>query len=213
MNIFFQSATALDHLFVVVQLLSYVQLFAIPWTAALQASLFFTVSQSLLKFMSVESVMLSNHLILCCPLLLLPSIFPSICFFFFFSLSRLFPSGGQSIEASASVLPVNIQDWFPLGLTGLISLLSKGLFNSLLQHYWQTAKRHIMPYESSVGSQFFVVSGSRGSLYKRVTWDEYDQVLTGMWTENLAWVPWTVQIQSWAEKFLEIKLMVLFLLV
>ena len=139
MNIFFQSATALDHLFVVVQLLSYVQLFAIPWTAALQASLFFTVSQSLLKFMSVESVMLSNHLILCCPLLLLPSIFPSICVFFFFSLSRLFPSGGQSIEASASVLPVTIQDWFSLGLTVLISLPSKGpsrvFFNTTVQKH------------------------------------------------------------------------------
>ena len=57
---------------------SHVQLFATPWTAAHQASLSFTVSQSLLKFMSIESVMLANHLILCCPLLLLPSIFPSI---------------------------------------------------------------------------------------------------------------------------------------
>ena len=63
--------------FVVVQLLSHVQLFVIPWTAALQAFLSFTISQSLLKFMSIESVMPSNHLILYC-LLLLPSIFPSI---------------------------------------------------------------------------------------------------------------------------------------
>ena len=65
----------------VVQLLRQVQFFAIPWTAACQASLSFTVSQSLLKLMSVESVMPSNHLILSCPLLLLPSIFPSIRFF------------------------------------------------------------------------------------------------------------------------------------
>ena len=57
--------------------LSHVQLFANPWTAALQGSLSFTNSQSLLKLMSIESVMPSNHLILCCPLLLLPSIFPS----------------------------------------------------------------------------------------------------------------------------------------
>ena len=63
---------------VVVQLLSHVQLFATPWTAACQASLSFTMSWSLLKLMSIESVMPSNHLILCCPLLLLPSIFPSI---------------------------------------------------------------------------------------------------------------------------------------
>ena len=64
--------------FIVFQLLSHVQLSATPWTAARQASLSFTVSQSLLKFMSIESVMLFNHPILCHPLLLLPSIFPSI---------------------------------------------------------------------------------------------------------------------------------------
>ena len=61
-----------------VQLLSRVQLFVTPWTAARQASLTITNSQSLLKFLSIESVMLSNHLILCCPLFLPPSIFPSI---------------------------------------------------------------------------------------------------------------------------------------
>ena len=61
-----------------VQLLSRVQLFATPWIAACQASLPITISQSLLKLMSTESVIPSNHLILCCPLLLLPSIFPSI---------------------------------------------------------------------------------------------------------------------------------------
>ena len=66
---------------VVVHLLSRVRLFATPWTAARQASLSFTISQSLLRLMSIESVMPSNHLILCCPLLLLPSIFPSIRFF------------------------------------------------------------------------------------------------------------------------------------
>ena len=64
--------------FVVVQSLSHVQLFATPWTAAHQVSLSFIVSQSLLKLMSIELVMLSNHLLFCCPLLLLPSIFPSI---------------------------------------------------------------------------------------------------------------------------------------
>ena len=66
------------HTLVVVQLLSHAQLFATPWTAACQVSLSFTISWSLLKLMSIESVMPSNHLILCCPLLLLPSIFPSI---------------------------------------------------------------------------------------------------------------------------------------
>ena len=63
---------------VVIQLLSRVQLFATPWNAACQASLSFTISLSLLKLMSTESVMPSNHLILCHPLFLLPSIIPSI---------------------------------------------------------------------------------------------------------------------------------------
>ena len=99
---------------------------ATPWTAACQASLSITNSQSLLKLMSIELVMLSNHLILCHPLLLLPSIFPSIRSF---PVSHFFASGGQSIgiSTSASALPMNIQDWFPLGWTGWISLQSQGL--------------------------------------------------------------------------------------
>ena len=64
--------------FVAVQLLSHVRLFASPWTVAGQASLSFTISQSLFKLMSIEPMILSNHLILCHPLLLLPSIFPNI---------------------------------------------------------------------------------------------------------------------------------------
>ena len=67
------------YLFLVgVQSLSWVRLFATPWTAARQASLSFTISRSLLRFVSIESVMPSNHLILCCPFLLLPPIFPNI---------------------------------------------------------------------------------------------------------------------------------------
>ena len=91
-----------------------------------QAALSFAVSQSLLKLMSVELMMPFNHLILCHPLLLPLSIFPSIRVF---SKSRLFTSGDQSIGASASTstLPVNIQDWSPLGWTLWISLQSKGL--------------------------------------------------------------------------------------
>ena len=186
--------------------LSLVWLFVALRTAACQASLPFTISQSLLKLISIESVMPSNHLVLCHLLLLLPSIFPSIrvfpnelallirrpkCWSFSFSISlalfshsvlsdslqhtrlpcplptlracsnscpstrwchptisssvfpfssclqyflpsgslpmsQFFPSGGQIVGASASalVLSMNIQDWFPLGLTGLISLQS-----------------------------------------------------------------------------------------
>ena len=97
---------------VVVQSLSPVWLLVNPWTATRQTSLSFTISWSLVKLLSIESVMPSNYFILCCPLLLLPSIIPSI---------RVFSNetGGQSIRASASasVLPMKIQDWFPLGLT------------------------------------------------------------------------------------------------
>ena len=109
-----------------IQSLSHVRLFATPWTVAHQAFLSFTIFQSLLKFMSTESVMPSNLLILCHTLLLLPSIFPSIRVFSNESGGQS-QSGSQSTGALASVLPVNIQSWFPLGLTGLITLLSKGL--------------------------------------------------------------------------------------
>ena len=79
--------------------LSCVQLFVTPWTAARQAFLSITNSRSLLKLMSIESVIPSNHLILCRPLLILPSIFPPSGSF---QMSQLFTSGGQSIGVSAS---------------------------------------------------------------------------------------------------------------
>ena len=106
---------------------------ASPWTAARQASLSFTTSQSLFKLMSIESVMPSNHLILCHPLLLPPSIFPSIRVF---SVSQFFTSGGQSIGFSFSISPSNEQsglisfrmDWLDL-------LAVQGTLKSLLQHH------------------------------------------------------------------------------
>ena len=90
-------------------------------TAACQASLSITNSWSLLKLMSIELVMPSNHFILYCPLLLLPSIFPSIRVFF--QMSQCFTLGGKSlgVSASTSVLSMNTQDWSPLGCTGWIS--------------------------------------------------------------------------------------------
>ena len=116
---------------------------ATPWTTARQASLSIINCRSLPQPMSIESAMPSNHLILCCPLFLLPSIFPSIRIF---SNESFFTSGGQiigdSASASASVLLMNIQDWFPLGWSGWISLQSKGLSNSLLQH--QSSKASIL---------------------------------------------------------------------
>ena len=100
--------------------------FVTPWTAARQASLSITNFRSLLKLMSTESVMPSSHLILCCPLSYHLQSFPASGSF---PVSQFFTSGGKRIgvSASASVLPMNIQDWFLLGWTGWISLLSKGL--------------------------------------------------------------------------------------
>ena len=109
-SIFLSVSTAL---FSSVQVISHIQLFSTPWTAACYASLSITNSRSLLKLMSIESVMPSSH----------------------------FSSSGQNIgaSASASVLPMNIQDWSPLGLTGWISLQSKGLSrvysNTTVQKY------------------------------------------------------------------------------
>ena len=120
-----------------VQLLSCVWLFATSWTVGHQASLSITSSRSLLKFMSIKSEKPSNHLILV-PFSSCLQSFPASG-----SLlrSQSFASGGQSIgaSASASVLPISIQDWFPLGLTGWISLQSKGLskvfFNTTVQKH------------------------------------------------------------------------------
>ena len=109
-----------------VQLLSSVWFFAISWTVVCQASLSITNSWSLLKLMSKESVMPCNHLILVIPF---SSHLQSFAASGSFPMSWLFASGGQStgVSASASVLPMNIQDWFLSGWTGWISLQSKEL--------------------------------------------------------------------------------------
>ena len=109
---------------VVIQSLSHVQLFATPWTAAHQDSLSFTISWSLLRFMSIESVMLSNHLILSHPLLLLPSVFPSIKVFSSESVHIRWPKYWSS---SFNISPSKEDSvLFHLGLSGLIYLKSKG---------------------------------------------------------------------------------------
>ena len=127
-----------------VQSLSPIWLFATPWTAACQAFPSFTISQNVLKLMPLDSVMSSNHLILCHPLLLLPSIFPSIKVFL---MSQLFTSGDQSFEASASVLEYS----------GLISfrvrfdlLAVQGTVKSLLQH--QIQKHQFFSAQASLWS-------------------------------------------------------------
>ena len=111
----------------VVQSLSHVRLFVTPWTSAHQASLSFTVSWSLLKLMSIESVMLSNHLILCCPLLLLPSIYPNQS-----ALPIRWPKYGSfsfsiGLSSEYSGLISFRIDWF--------DLIVQGTLNSLLQHH------------------------------------------------------------------------------
>ena len=121
-----------------VQSLSHVWLFVTLWAAACQASLSITNSQSLLKLMSIELVMPSNHLIFCHPLFPCLQSFPASGSF---PVRRFFTSCSQSIgiSTSALVLPMNIQDWFPLGLTGLISLqfngLSRLLYSTTVQKY------------------------------------------------------------------------------
>ena len=132
-----------------VQLLSRFWLFATPWTAALQASLSITNSQSLPKFMSIESVIPSNHVILCCPLLLLPSIFPRISVFSNESALRIRWPKYWSFS-STSVLPMNTQDWSPLAWTGWISLQSKGLARVFSK---TTVQKHQF-FSTQLSSQF-----------------------------------------------------------
>ena len=123
-------------MFCSVQSLSCVWRFRTPWTAACQASLSITNSWSLLKLMPIESVMSSNHLILYCPLFLLPSIFPSIGVFS--SESALHIRWPKYWSFSFIISPSNkqnIQGWFPLGLTGLIPLLSEWLSRLTIQKH------------------------------------------------------------------------------
>ena len=130
---------------------------ATPWITACQASLSLTISRSLPKFMSIASVMPSSHLILCTLFSFCPQSFPAPGIF---PISRQFASDDQNTgaSASASVLPVNIQHWSPLRLTGLISLLSKGLagvfssttvwrhqFFGILLSLWSSSHNHTWP--------------------------------------------------------------------
>ena len=124
-----------------------------PWTAACQAFLSFPISQGLLKFMSIESVMLSNHLILCLPLLL--RIFSSES-----ALCIRWPKY-QSFSFSISPSKEYIQGWFPSRLTGLISLLSKGLsrvFSSTTT--WATKTKYHRLHAFKKGNRFSHSPGS-----------------------------------------------------
>ena len=133
MDLVYQRNRDITLSFGVVQSLSHVQLFVIPWTAVLQDSLSFTISGSLLKLMSIESVMPSNHLVLCCPLLLLPSIFPSIRVFSNESLSFCI-RWPKYWSFSFSISPSNEHPG--LIFFRMVDLLAvQGTLRSILQHH------------------------------------------------------------------------------
>ena len=175
--------------FFVVHSLSHVQLFATPWTAACQAPLSSTISQSLLKFMSIEVVMLSNYLVLCRPLLLLPSVFPSI---------QVFPNKVALCIRWPEYKSFRFctSPWFPLGLTGWISLQSKGL--SRVFSNTTVWKHQFFGAQPSFTLGF--PDGSDGKEYACNVGDQVrslgqeDHLEKGMATHSsiLAWkIPWT----------------------
>ena len=162
---------------VITQSLSHVQFFVTTWTAARQASLSF-ISQSLLKLMSIEAVMPSNYLILCCPFSFCPQSFPASGSF---PVSQLFTSDDQNSGASvsATVLPTSIQSWFPLRLTVLVSLLSKefsGVFLSTRgQRLWCSA------FFTVQLSQLYMTTGKTAAL---TMWTFVGRVI-GFWKHCL----------------------------
>ena len=172
-----------------VQSLSHVQLFVTPWTAACQASPSITNSWSLLKLMSIDSV--------------IPSISSSVvpfCLQSFpasgsFPMSQFFASGGQSIgvSASASVLPMNIHDWFPLGWTGWISLQSKGLsraFSNTKVQKHQFLDTQLSFYVSSRVTKNSLLLSKDKKWYKGRAEDWFRQVgnMAEICTQNIHWV-------------------------
>ena len=180
-----------------VQSLSHVQLFVTLWTAAHQASLSITISWSLPKLMCIESVMPSNHLIFCHPLLL-PSIFPSIrrCW----EMSQLFTSGSQSIgvSASTSVLPMNTQDWFPLGLKYLAGIPSPplALFVVMLP------KAHLTSHSRRSGSRWLNtplwLSGSwRSLLYSSSVYSYHLFLVSSVSVRSIPFLSFIVSIFAW----------------
>ena len=134
---------------VVFQLLSCVWIVATPWTAARQASLSITISLSLLKFTSIDSVMPSNYLILCCPLLLLPSIFPSIRVFSNESTLHIRWPKYQSLGFSISP-PNEYSGLISFRIDWLDLLAAKETLKSLLQHH--SRKQHFFGVQPSLWS-------------------------------------------------------------
>ena len=156
-----------------VQLLSCVQLFAIPWTAARQASLSITNSWSVLKLMSIESVMPSNHLILCCPLLLLPSIFPSITVFS--SESVLLIRWPKHWSFGFCISPSN--EYLISLRIDLFDLLSvHGTLKSLLQHH--SSKTSIVLHSAFITVQLSYPYMTTGKTIALTRWIFVDKVMS-----------------------------------
>ena len=155
------------NLFSSVQLLSSVRLFATPWTAACQASLSITSSQSLLKLMSIESVMPSNHLILCHPLLLPPSIFPSISIFSNESVLRI--RWPKYWSFSLNISPSNeYSGLISFRMNWLDLLAVQGTPKSLLQHH--SSKASILRWSAFFTVQLshpYMITGKTTALTKR----------------------------------------------
>ena len=154
-----------------VQLLSRVRLFATPWTAACQASLAFTISQSFFKLMSIELVMPSNHLILCRPLLLPPSVFPSIRVFSNESVLhiRWLEYGSFSFSISPSNEYSGLisfrSDWFDLlAIQGTLKSLSRVFSNTTVRKHQTITGRDLTSFfspsssQQSTGPEFVLVS-------------------------------------------------------
>ena len=150
-----------------VQLLSHVWLFATLWTAACQASLSIPNSRSPFKLMTIKPMMPINYVILFCLFFSCPQSFPAPGSF---QMSQFFTSGGQSIgvSASASVLPMTVQDWFPLGWTGWISLLSKGLSRVFTNITVQ--KHHFFCTHLSLSNPHMTFSHPHMTTWKNIAW-------------------------------------------
>ena len=146
-----------------------------PMGCSTQSSPVLHCLPELLKFMSIQWVMLSNNLILCCPFSFCLQSFPASGSF---PMCHLFSLCGKSIGASATSLPMNIKGWCPLGLTGLVFLLSKGLSRGFTSTYWQVANSSFAFWKSLeffcvnilnlslTGSADVVLMGTEGRLFQ-----------------------------------------------
>ena len=133
-----------------------------PWATACQASLSFTRSWTLLKLKSIELVMPSKHLILCRPFSSCLQSFPASGSF---PMRQFFTSGGQSIEASVSVPPMNILDWFALVLTGWFSLQARGSNTTVQKHQFFSVQPHL--WSNTYGPYTFMSTRKTIALTKR----------------------------------------------